>query len=343
LLYATGQILADPTTDQTLAFAKTIVQDHPNDLARLVGDMLWAKKAADQNTTAKMPPTSTLWDEFIDVTIQVSDEPGLLEDVIRAFGDDATLPLAGAFASEMANKDHFSYDRTNLNGPPVNYGADWASPPTATPTATPAHTPVDRTKRDTGDNRSQFQKFVQVLADTNGVTVCNKDGAVLHGRGLQFLPIPGLSMIIPPANVDAPAGPANAANPIPLKWFIPPLLKSHYGTKTSWAPCELLKIENVATFYLDAILGLASIYTRDTFAREGIDINLPNVPFLGNVQIQLGEATVGEFEASSLVGYSSDTNAPDMFNCGLQPGELPTAAEAAICLSKDRFLGHDGH
>ena len=46
--------------------------------------------------------------------------------------------------------------------------------------------PVDRTKPDAGWNRSAFQKFVQLVHDTNGVTACNKQGAVLHAQGVPI-------------------------------------------------------------------------------------------------------------------------------------------------------------
>ena len=38
---------------------------------------------------------------------------------------------------------------------------------------------VDRTKPDQGWNRSAFQKFVQLVHDTNGVTACTTYGCEL--------------------------------------------------------------------------------------------------------------------------------------------------------------------
>jgi hypothetical protein len=272
LVYAMGQILADPTTDDTLTFARTLVAGNPNDVARVVGDGLYAKSLADKDTTAHIPPTSTFWDEMLDVAVKIEKEPGLLEDVLRALGDDASLPLGNAFAAYGANLDRISYDRNDLNGAPFNFTTMNGSSPM---------TPVDRTKPDTGVNRSEMQRFLQAIHDTNGVTACNKQGAVVHAQGV---PVFGA--------VDIPAGPANGT-------IISGILSAHYGSKTTFNECEVFKIDNLAVFYLDSIVGNASMYFRDDFIRNG-------GPF------GIGAATVGLIEQSSGIGY--DANNADTYN-----------------------------
>jgi hypothetical protein len=262
LLYATGQIIADPTADPTLAFAGTLVDQHPNDVARVVGDALYAKSLADKDTTAKIPPTSVLWDDMIDVAIQINAEPGLLEDVIRALGADASLPLATSFSGYMANKDHISYDRNNLNGPAWNFNTNTTAPPS---------TAVDRTQADSDKNRSEMQRFLQAIHDTNGVTACNKQGAVVHAKGVPLL-----------GNVDLPLGGGN------------------------YSECQVFKIDNLAAFYLDSMVGTASMYFRPSTLRNGI--------------AGIGAASVGLIEQSSGIGYDSSSadanNGPDLTKPG---------------------------
>jgi hypothetical protein len=271
LLYALGQILADPTGEPTLALASTLVDAHPADVARLVGDTLYAKSLADKDTTAKLPPTSVFWDDMIDLVIQIDAEPGLLEDVLRALGDDATLPLAGAVAAYMANRDRVSYDRSDMNGPAFNFATNSTAPPS---------TPVDRTMPDSGANRSALQRFVQVIFDTNGVTSCNKPGAIVHALGT------------PLGDVDVPQGPANSL-------LAQAALFLNYGSKSSFDECEVFKIENLAAFYLDSIVGSASMYFRDDFIRNGAIAGL-------------GAATVALIEQSSGIGY--DPSNADTYN-----------------------------
>jgi hypothetical protein len=272
LLYAFGQILADPTADPTLSFASTLVSQQPNAVARLVGDSLYSKALADKATTAQIPAASTLWDDVIDATIQIDEEPGLLADVLRALGDDATLPLATSFSGYQANLDRISYDRGNLNGPAYNFNTNSTSPPM---------TAVDRSKADTGANRSEMQRFLQAIYDTNGVTACNKQGAVVHAQGVALL-----------GDVDIPSGPADGA-------LADVVLATAYGSKQTFNECEVFKIDNLAAFYLDSIVGNASLYFRDNFIRNGS---------VGG----LGAATVGLIEQSSGIGYNSST--ADLYN-----------------------------
>ena len=79
--------------------------------------------------------------------------------------------------------------------------------------------PVDRTKPDTGDNRSIFQHFAQMIAELDGVALCTKDGASAHIRGLPL-----------------------------LNTFELPLT----GT---YRECEVIKVDNLAHFYLQALVG----------------------------------------------------------------------------------------
>jgi hypothetical protein len=269
LLYAGGQIIADPSADPTLSLTSTLFSKQPNATARLVGDALYCKNLADQNTTASIPPASTLWDDVIDVTIQIDQEPGLLADIMRALGDDASLPLSTSFSGYMANLDRISYDRGNLNGPAFNFNTNNTSPPM---------TPVNRSAPDTGTNRSEMQRFLQAILDTNGVTACNKAGAVVHALNVS-IPILGSQ------NIDIPAGPANSG-------LVSLLLEANYGSQTTFSECEVFKIDNLAAFYLDSIVGNASLYFRDNFIRNGS---------IGG----LGAATVGLIENSSYIGYSS--------------------------------------
>ena len=77
LVYALGQMLGDPTIDDTLNLSKSLLDphatptSHTSDVARVVGDGLYSKNIADMHPEAKIPATSTLWDEMIDVMIQI--------------------------------------------------------------------------------------------------------------------------------------------------------------------------------------------------------------------------------------------------------------------------------
>ena len=184
----------DPTTDDdALLREHARLDSSPNDVARLVGDGLYAKALADKDPEAQHPARPRRsGTRCIDVDRRRStQEPGLLEDVLRALGDDASLPLGDVFSGYMANMDRISYDRGNLNGPAFNLDDERA--PRAPKTA------VDRSQPDTGANRSEMQRFLQAHPRhqrRHGVQQGGRGGARQGRPHLRTLDIPSDSNVV---------------------------------------------------------------------------------------------------------------------------------------------------
>jgi hypothetical protein len=289
LVYALGQVLADPTADATLAFASSLMKNNAPDVARVVGDALWAKDQANADSSAKIPSTSTFWDEMIDLVVQIAQDTSpssapngrrLLEDILSAFAQPASLGLSKALASQALNVDDISYDRANLNGPAVNVTTNGPGPPS---------TPADRTKPDSGGNRSQLQRFAQLVHDTNGVTMCNKEGAILHGQGLTVI-----------NTANACASTAGGSPPPIGQLCLPPDTSCTCTNARSFHECEVFKITNLASFYLDSLAKKASLYFRNKLIREG----------LGG-PAGFGAVSVGVNEQSSGIGLHMTSGATD--------------------------------
>ncbi len=240
LAYALLSAADDRNTDDLLAIASQIVMEHTGQLARVVGALQKTKKIADNHPEATLPPNSTVRDETIDLAIQIVRVPGLLEDVIKAFADDHTRALGPIFADYMNFRDELSYDRRpgKLNDPPFNLTSNDSSA---------MHTPVDRSANDTGANRSAVQRFLQITHDTRGVTVCNREGAIVHVLG-----VPVIGAIDFPNSLTHP-------------------------DKASFKECEVFKIQDMGKFYLDSIVGTAQLYIRDGILRgdEGLGTAFP--------------------------------------------------------------------
>ncbi len=177
LVYAIGQILADKNTDDVLSYTSTLFTKQTPALARIIGNGLAVKDLGNKHAEAKIPLDSTLWDDVLDVVAKIAQEPGLLEDLLLALGQDDSLALGGIFSSFMQNKDHISYDPSALNGPAKNLTTGDGSDP---------KTSVDRAKADTGWNQSDMQRFSRAIHDAIGVTACNKDKAVVHAKGVPI-------------------------------------------------------------------------------------------------------------------------------------------------------------
>ena len=258
LVYGFLQTVSGPTNDDLLALVATLLSSDTAGLARLIGDGLTMKNNANAATSAHIPSTSTFWDEMLDVTVQIEQEPGLLEDILTALGDDRTPGLAQAFSNFSNFNDQISYDRNNINGPAFNI---------TTGAAGPMQTPVDRSKPDTGYNRSAFQRFIQIVHDTDGVTVCNKEGAT----------------------VDAVLGPLSITMPADDPC-------DNFGQ--TYPECAVYMIPNAAAFYLDSIIGKASMYLRDDELREGLGTDGGFLCSIAGVA-DIGAATVGLMQDSS--------------------------------------------
>ena len=245
LVHGIGQVLADPTTDDTLALLGKLAREKPELLARLIGVGLEIKEIGNKHPEATIPEDSTLWDEMLDVLVEIAQKPKLIEDIMRAFGDDATLDLTRSAIAYMKYRDELTYDRDNLNGRPFNL---------TTNKAETLKTLVDRTKPDTGNNRSAFQRFLQALHDINGMSTCTKQGAVAHlvwnGLPIDF-PSFTASAACVVLGADAPP------NPMPL--------------------CGMFRIKNIASELVDGVLGVVQLDIRDDCMRKMVSSPLTGI------------------------------------------------------------------
>jgi hypothetical protein len=226
LLHVGTQVLGHPAADDSLALARQLVAENPGDVARLVALLRTFSRVADAHPEAELKAGNTFRDDLLDVVVQISREPGLLEDILRAMAHPDSQGLGPAFASFMQHRDGIAYDRQNLNGPPRNVSTGDGSPP---------RTLVDRTQPDAGANRSLLQRFLNIVHDANGVALCNKPGAVVHAIGVDLI-----------GDIDLPL----------------------FGG--TYRECEVFKVDNMAVFYLQSIVGKARLYMRPGIIRNGV-------------------------------------------------------------------------
>jgi hypothetical protein len=126
---------------------------------------------------------------------------------------------------------------------------------------------VDRSKPATGDNRSMMQRFLSMIADTADVTSCNRPNAKVHAK------LFGFSLTLPTK----------------------PLM-------SDYKECSVFKIENMAKFYVNAMVGHPTkgrLWIRDSFMRGGV--------------LGLGAANVDLMEQSSLLtGFYTPGNSKEL-------------------------------
>lgn len=238
LVHALGQIMARREVDEALALFRKLLAEKPQQVARLVGVGLQLKAMADKHPEAKIPDASLLWDELLDVVVKIAQEPGILEDLVGAFGDPRTPRLQAPFVAYLKYKDQLTYNRKDLNGPTFN---------ATTGSVGGFVTPVDRSLPDSGKNRSALQRFMQLLHDANGLGACTKDNAIAH------------------IDIQWPAG---SGIPVKLDYPTSLLTKAACAFVGESAPskipqCGILRFENVAALLLDVALDRAKFDVRD--------------------------------------------------------------------------------
>jgi hypothetical protein len=168
----------DPGIDDTLNAAVMLLKQHETETARLLGaafDVKDLSKLAKYGS-AKLDPKSNFFDDLIAVVrqIAVKDNGKLLEDLIAALADPRTKNLGGMFANYYRYRDVHQLDQSTLKvkNPYFN-------------------TPVDRSKPDSGHDRSIQQRLQHIIANTNGMKMCSKEGAVIK------LPVIGITIAGP--------------------------------------------------------------------------------------------------------------------------------------------------
>ncbi len=233
LAHAAGQILADPDSDVMLLGMIDLLENHEQEVARLVGAALRLKQIADDHDAAaaagQVPPASLpyenpVWDEIAQVMSRIASKEaagngyggGLVAHLLGAMADDTVVtPIGGAqnmgdaISAFAGLRDEMNYNPYDVNGPCANVtlgGQSISDPVTA----------VDWNGARSGKNRSMMERALLLIHDARGAVACNKQGAVVKAHLFG----------------------------ITLDW---PL-------SGSYNECELFQINDLAAFYLDSLL-----------------------------------------------------------------------------------------
>ncbi len=199
LVYALGQLVAQPAIDDLLALSRKLAVENPDALARLVGTLAEVFDAVRRHPEASVPDGSTFADDMIEMFGKMTQEPELLEALMTALADDRVLKLQKLLPPLLTFKDDLTYNRA-ANAPTDSaiFNGPLFNKTTGKLVADPANmltVPVDRSQPDTGANRSVMQRFLHLAHDTLRVSACSKEGSVLHIK-IRFPPDLPLSLPI---------------------------------------------------------------------------------------------------------------------------------------------------
>jgi len=169
--YGALQLLRDPGIYDTLALARKLLTDNEADLSRLAEAAVVTARFGNQHPEAELPDDSPMWDDLLPVVRQILEKPQLVADLMKALEAPEVAQLSERFGKYMKYSNRFDIDPTTLQV----MGA--------------FTTLVDRTRADTGANRSIFQRILHIIHDSNHAQMCNKEGAKVKAGGLTYPPL----------------------------------------------------------------------------------------------------------------------------------------------------------
>lgn len=168
-VHALGELMHRDETVDALIALEMLLRDHESEAAGVIRSARFFAIEGDAHPGAQLTEGSIFWDDMIDIARRFSQEPGMLEAVMRSFSDPDAAQAGPAYASFMRNRDRVTYDPSDING---------------TPLGLPLDEPVDRGSPDTFDNESVWQRTIALIDGLDGVQVCNREGSRLSIRVL---------------------------------------------------------------------------------------------------------------------------------------------------------------
>ncbi len=244
LVRAFGAVAAEPAFDEGLVVFEQLLRDKPVIVARFVDYLFKAKAIADAHPEARLAANETLWDDMFPILERLAKDPKVLDDLMRAISESRVSGMDTVLIQFLNYRDRITYDANNLNGRNFNVDLNRA----LAGTELPYKVLVDRSQADSGENRSAFQRFVQLLHDANGLAACTKTGAKV-----PLVTLGGLTVSYPDA-LGIFRGICVAQNPTPV--------------------CGILRINDIAKLLLDVALGRAQFDIRDTCLKTIASSNL---------------------------------------------------------------------
>lgn len=205
-IYGVTSLVYDPALVETLSASKKLVNENPDSVAKAIQSIRNAFDSAENFPERNLKEGSILFDQILLHARKLGRTSGLVKDLLAALKDPRTKNLDQMFVN------YFSYADVHILGS----GDKVISESGGTTLFTRL---VDRSQSDSGSNRSIQSRLFNIIADTNGMRICNKEGAKIT--------VPGICSI--------------------------PIVSSSDLCSRTYRECELFEIENVALFYLQSI------------------------------------------------------------------------------------------
>jgi len=164
-IYALAELMRRPETAETLETVQTLLEDHESEAAGVVHSAHFLLTRGDMYPDAELEQPNVFWDDLTRLVVDYTEEPGMIEALLRSFTDERSRSLGPVYAGLMRYRDEVTFNPAAINGPPLGL---------------PLDQPVDRSMPDVRGNESLMERSVALIDGLDGVRVCNKAGARLR-------------------------------------------------------------------------------------------------------------------------------------------------------------------
>ncbi|MEM6559052.1 MAG: hypothetical protein AAF605_04630 [Myxococcota bacterium] len=165
LVYAGGEIIAQPSAIQAFDALEQLLATHEAALAALVELVLFIDREVEKRPNLELEQPSNFVDDILRVGAWIAGQPGLTEALLRSFADPRSLRLGPIYAGLMRHRDEVRLDPGSIN----RVRSDLVLGEL-----------VDRDASNSAANQSLFQRSAALIHDLDGARLCNKRGAVLR-------------------------------------------------------------------------------------------------------------------------------------------------------------------
>lgn len=314
LTYSTSSDASGTDLLQLLRGTQLLVANQESAVARMLDAV---GKAYDESrkpayNSAVLAENATVFDDLAPILVRMFRQPALVADLIAALGDPAAADL-GQLAAILSTDRSLIF----MNQNQLDYSVPNPSPIVGT-LGHPVNrdlpdSDVDKDANNPQNNRSILQRVLHVLHDTNGVQLCNRQGAYVN------LSILGINISI--------AGPAT--------------------------PCGLYRIDDVASFFLLSIADQSvknqdpSANFLNSITDSGLKSKAQALDFLGGLGSLLGIPGFSPYPAPQQLGrmlFQTNAQRADFFRTTLDYGSCSPKREGTLCSNQNTSLQayHDG-
>ena len=164
-MYALAELMRRPETADTLELVGELLEDHESEAAGVVHSAHFLMTRGDAFPDARLESPNVFWDDLIRLAGSYTDEPEMMEAILRSFADERSRSLGPVYADLMRYRDRIEPNPADPNGPPLGF---------------PLDQPVDRSMPDVEGNESLMERSIALIDGLDGVRVCNKAGARLR-------------------------------------------------------------------------------------------------------------------------------------------------------------------